>query len=201
MVGDRRLTLPLSANQARTYLDAADKAFELREDAASPRWTADLPAVPLPAEPLAPAPRSREMAGIWRAIEGLNPRLQLRPHAALSIVAISRPVEYVAGDPYSVQSSGRRLAIPLGATEVYLYLEGMAAALDLQDEASIARRRRRAPILLAEPGRHPGATTYREAPPSTRLSPPRQGSAGAVRPARSASGRRSVRRDAARLRG
>jgi integrase len=181
-VGDRRLTLPLSANEARTFLDGADQALELRDAAAAPRWTADPPAVPLPAEPLAPAPRSREMAGIWRAIEALNSCLQLRPHAALSVVAISRPVEYVAGEPYVVQSGGRRLTIPLGAAEVCLYLEGMAAVLDLQDQAATERRRRRTPILPAAPGRHPGATPRRQAPPPTRPSPPRQGRAGAVRP-------------------
>jgi integrase len=182
-VGDRRRTLPLSCNEARSYLDGADKALDLREEAAAQRRAAP-PAAPFAGRAARAVTEDREIVGVWRAIEALNARLRLRAPDALSVVAISRPVEYVAGNPYELKAGARRLTIPLAATEVFLYLEGMAAALDLQDETSTARRRRPVPVVPvvpAKPGRAPGVKTRREGAPGTRPAPPRQGVAGAVR--------------------
>jgi integrase len=148
-LGDRRLTLPLSATQVRTYLDGADKALDLREDVAVHRPTRQ----PAPAASRAAltVAEARELTAALRAIDALNARLQLSPAELLAVVPISRPVTFVAGRPYGFESGGRRLTIPLSATDVYLYLEGMAAALDLQDDALAGRRRRRAPAAATQP--------------------------------------------------
>jgi integrase len=134
-VGPRRLTPPLAGAQVRTYLEGADKALELREEVRGKT----LPR-PVPRLPRATA-GAGELAAVLHAAEILNARLNRPPERALSIVA-TEPVEYIRGgqQPYALEIAGRRRTIPLTAADLYLYLDGMAAALDLVDDTAARRR-------------------------------------------------------------
>ncbi len=147
----RPLTLPLCWSDARTYLEGADRGLDLRENQA--RWHR-VPA-PLPAAPLSAA-EIDELAGCLPRLETLNARLELAAADALAIAAEPEPVDFVAGRAYTVRAGTGRLTIPLSATEVYLYLEGMTTALDLESEAASRRgsgRRRPERTRTAQPSR------------------------------------------------
>jgi integrase len=145
-VGSRRLTPPLAGAQVRTYLEGADKALELREEARGKTPPRPVPRLPRAAASDATA-SAGELAAVLHAAEILNARLNRPPERALSIVA-TEPVEYIRGgqQPYALEIAGRRRTIPLTAADLYLYLDGMAAALDLVDDTAA---RRRAPAVSA----------------------------------------------------
>jgi integrase len=147
-VGPRRLTPPLEGSQVRTYLEGADKALELREEARGRTSPRPVPRLPRAAAGDATAGASAgELAAVLHAAEVLNARLNRPPERALSIVA-TEPVEYIRGgqQPYALEIDSRRRTIPLTVADLYLYLDGMAAALDLVDDTAA---RRRAPAVSA----------------------------------------------------
>jgi integrase len=145
-VGPRRLTPALAGAQVRAYLEGADKALELREEVRGKTPPRPVPRLPRAAAGDATA-GAGELAAVLHAAEILNARLNRPPERALSIEA-TEPVEYIRGgqQPYALEIAGRRRTIPLTAADLYLYLDGMAAALDLVDDTAA---RRRAPAVSA----------------------------------------------------
>jgi integrase len=180
----RPLTLPLSWSDARTYLEGADRALDLRENQARRhRVPAPLPAAPLSAVEI------DELAGCLPRLETLNARLELAAADALAIAAEPEPVAFVAGRAYTVRAGTGRLTIPLSATAVYLYLEGMTTALDLEAEAVARRSRAR---------RRPERTAAPAVPPSPANCPrpwPRRSTTDSWSPRAAPATRRAYTRD------
>jgi integrase len=162
--GLRRLTLPISGAQVRAYLDGAELALELCERVPRP---SPRPAPRLPRA--AAAGGSGELAGLQHAAELLNARMGLPPEWALGVLAPTEPVIFVKGQAYLVISGDRRRTISMSANGVYLFLDGMNAALDIQAAAASQRARRPAtapdlpPVL---PSSSRGARGRRPSQPS-----------------------------------
>ena len=153
-LGTRKLTLPLPAHQAHLFLDGMGQGLRLwtectagagasrsRRGAAGSLSPAAAPAPPGPA---VEAEEARDLAGIEHLVHMVNSRLGLAPGAGLVVVPASQRVEWVEGSAFELHVCGSRQTIPRSLTDIFLFVDGMAAAVSLKD--SVGRRQYGRPI-------------------------------------------------------
>ncbi len=142
-LGTRKLTLPLPALQAKLFLDGMGQGLRLWTEctagagASRPRRGAAGSPSPAAAPPgrAGEAEAARDLAGVEHLVQMVNSRLGLEPGAGLVVAPASHRVEWVEGSAFELHVRGSRQTIPRSLTDIFLFVDGMAAALSLKDSA------------------------------------------------------------------